>query len=215
MWLLSKNRLKDAENSLRWLRGWVPASAVQKELNELIRYRNNSRLILPDKKRKSTEMTTATSAANGGATVKTAYANPAVDLHDENQGNGGDAAALDRSVASDRGPDVIKCSPEASNEARLENGSSAVVEPIAIIDEERKATLKEHLRDMVRPQMLRPMMLVIAFFTFHNGSGFPAMRPYMVKVFEELKFPVDPHWATVSIEGAANSAQSYIAFTSP
>lgn len=37
-WLLSKNRPKDAEKSLQWLRGWVPKSAVAHELGALQRY---------------------------------------------------------------------------------------------------------------------------------------------------------------------------------
>ncbi|KAK3909929.1 Facilitated trehalose transporter Tret1 [Frankliniella fusca] len=38
MWLVSKGRLRDAERALRWLRGWVPASAVQTELASLVQY---------------------------------------------------------------------------------------------------------------------------------------------------------------------------------
>lgn len=38
MWLLSKNRPKDALKSLQWLRGWVPAKNVEKEFAEMQRY---------------------------------------------------------------------------------------------------------------------------------------------------------------------------------
>lgn len=34
-WLLSKNRTKEAEKSLRWLRGWVPSETVADELKTL------------------------------------------------------------------------------------------------------------------------------------------------------------------------------------
>lgn len=37
-WLLSKNRTKDAEKSLQWLRGWVDKSTVADELQALQRY---------------------------------------------------------------------------------------------------------------------------------------------------------------------------------
>lgn len=180
MWLLSKNRLKEAEKSLQWLRGWVPASAVQKELNELVRYCDNSRLVLPEKKRQSTEATahSAAAAAAGGM----AYANPTVSLEDEGQRRPDAPEAVEATSAGCGGGPAVAAA-----------GPTAVVPHV-----ERKATLKERLGDMVRPQMLKPMMLVVAFFTFHNGSGFPAMRPYMVNVFEELEFPVDAHWATVS-----------------
>lgn len=38
MWLLSKNRVDDAEKALRWLRGWVPKESIAQELQELQRY---------------------------------------------------------------------------------------------------------------------------------------------------------------------------------
>lgn len=36
MWLVSKGRVREAERALCWLRGWVPASAVQTELAGLV-----------------------------------------------------------------------------------------------------------------------------------------------------------------------------------
>lgn len=44
LWLLSKNRLADAEKSLQWLRGWVPKSAVTDEFQALQRYIHRSQL---------------------------------------------------------------------------------------------------------------------------------------------------------------------------
>ncbi|KAG8227760.1 hypothetical protein J437_LFUL005765 [Ladona fulva] len=35
-WLIAKGRLEDAENALRWLRGWVPATHVKKEFDVLV-----------------------------------------------------------------------------------------------------------------------------------------------------------------------------------
>ena len=43
IWLLSRGRVIDAEKSLCWLRGWVPPSAVKKELKELIQYTENNK----------------------------------------------------------------------------------------------------------------------------------------------------------------------------
>ncbi|KAJ9574449.1 hypothetical protein L9F63_008375 [Diploptera punctata] len=43
IWLLSKGRVKEAEKALCWLRGWVPPSAVKKELDELIKYSENNK----------------------------------------------------------------------------------------------------------------------------------------------------------------------------
>lgn len=38
LWYLMHNRVDEARTSLQWLRGWVPAAAVQNELKELQRY---------------------------------------------------------------------------------------------------------------------------------------------------------------------------------
>lgn len=43
IWLLSKSRKEDARKSLQWLRGWVPAKAVEREFDELQRYEETSR----------------------------------------------------------------------------------------------------------------------------------------------------------------------------
>ncbi|XP_034234118.1 sugar transporter ERD6-like 8 [Thrips palmi] len=59
MWLVSKGRVRDAERALCWLRGWVPASAVQTELAGLLQY-NTEMTALPSKSGK------AAKAAEGG-----------------------------------------------------------------------------------------------------------------------------------------------------
>lgn len=46
IWLLSKSRQDDARKSLQWLRGWVPAKAVDREYDELQRYEETSRACL-------------------------------------------------------------------------------------------------------------------------------------------------------------------------
>lgn len=43
MWLLSKDRPKEALKSLQWLRGWVPAKNVEKEFADMQRYNVYSR----------------------------------------------------------------------------------------------------------------------------------------------------------------------------
>lgn len=43
MWLISKNRIAEAEKSLQWLRGWVPKERIAQELSELQRYSERSK----------------------------------------------------------------------------------------------------------------------------------------------------------------------------
>lgn len=42
VWLLSKNREKEALESLCWLRGWTSKEAVQEEFDSLKKYRDHS-----------------------------------------------------------------------------------------------------------------------------------------------------------------------------
>jgi hypothetical protein len=46
IWLISKGRNEDAELALCWLRGWVEPSAVKQELTDLIRYHQETKLLL-------------------------------------------------------------------------------------------------------------------------------------------------------------------------
>lgn len=43
MWLLSKNRVAEAEKSLCWLRGWVPKDKIAVEFGEIKRYSERAR----------------------------------------------------------------------------------------------------------------------------------------------------------------------------
>lgn len=63
---------------------------------------------------------------------------------------------------------------------------------------EHETDWKVRLKDLVRPEMLRPLGLVIGFFFFLNASGIAAMRPYFIRVFEKLNFPITPLHSTVS-----------------
>lgn len=46
IWLISKGRIDEAERALCWLRGWVEPSAVKQELTDLVRYHEETKLLL-------------------------------------------------------------------------------------------------------------------------------------------------------------------------
>jgi len=54
------------------------------------------------------------------------------------------------------------------------------------------------MRELLKPETLRPLLLVFMFFFFQHSSGLTAMRPYMVQVFDEFGLPLDAHWVAVS-----------------
>ncbi|KAJ4449190.1 hypothetical protein ANN_00587, partial [Periplaneta americana] len=43
IWLLSRGRVKDAERSLCWLRGWVTPDVVKEEFSQLVKYNNSTK----------------------------------------------------------------------------------------------------------------------------------------------------------------------------
>lgn len=46
IWLISKGRIDEAERALCWLRGWVDPTDVKQELAELVRYHEETKLLL-------------------------------------------------------------------------------------------------------------------------------------------------------------------------
>jgi hypothetical protein len=63
----------------------------------------------------------------------------------------------------------------------------------------RDSAFMRKLRELFKPQTLRPLSLVLMFFFFQHSSGLTAMRPYMVQVFEEFGLPINAYWVTVSV----------------
>lgn len=53
------------------------------------------------------------------------------------------------------------------------------------------------LSELCRRQTLQPLLMVIVFFFFHHGAGITGTRPFLVRIFEELGSPIDPHLTTV------------------
>ena len=82
IWLVSKGRIKEAEDALCWLRGWVEPSVVNQELTELIRYHEETKLLLSSNSATRSENTVAYSnptfvEENGTGGTKTS---PAVEI---------------------------------------------------------------------------------------------------------------------------------------
>ncbi|XP_046672092.1 facilitated trehalose transporter Tret1-2 homolog isoform X2 [Homalodisca vitripennis] len=78
--------------------------------------------------------------------------------------------------------------PKNGNGPRLEEGRSPKV----------AQTFSEKLKDLSRPEMMRPLRLVVLYFFFYHCGGLTGLRPYMVKVFGQLKLSLDPYWLTVA-----------------
>lgn len=78
-----------------------------------------------------------------------------------------------------------------------ENGNAENVSATDVAS--REGVFMRKIRLLLKPETVRPLSLVLMFFFFQHCSGFSAIRPYMVQVFNELELPLDGHWVTVSV----------------
>nr|XP_014290513.2 facilitated trehalose transporter Tret1-like [Halyomorpha halys] len=58
-------------------------------------------------------------------------------------------------------------------------------------------TMKEKIKDFVRPSMLKPLGLIVGYFFFSNFTGITATRPYMVLIARDYNMPLEAYKATV------------------
>lgn len=60
-------------------------------------------------------------------------------------------------------------------------------------------SLMQKFSHFMRPQMMRPLFLIVSYFFFFYASGFQTIRPYLVPVFHNLQEGVDADDAIVSV----------------
>lgn len=96
----------------------------------------------------------------------------------------------------DERPSDTSISVDEDKGKKCDSGSGTALSASA---GEHETDWRVRVKDMLRPEMMRPLGLVVAFFFFKNASGINGMRPYFIKIFEKLNFPVSPLRSTVSI----------------
>ncbi|CAH0394487.1 unnamed protein product [Bemisia tabaci] len=65
-----------------------------------------------------------------------------------------------------------------------------------------KLSFREKARDLLRPEILRPMLVIMTMNFFYLGSGFPAFKTYMVLLFQRIRVPMNANWASVCVSSA-------------
>lgn len=182
IWLLSRGRRDDAVKALCWLRGWVEPDQVQSEFDEIVRYSKTCTLP-PRVLEKFKEQ----------LTVRNTRANEAI-THNDNSSTmqTKDNVAEDNNFYS---KSVEHYADNVMRDSQPNNNTNNFEDKLLDVE----VSLKERIIDFCRPEMMKPMFLVTAFFFFLYGSGIWGIRPYMVPVFMELGFEIDPFLATVII----------------
>uniref|UniRef100_A0A0A9WSX5 Facilitated trehalose transporter Tret1 n=4 Tax=Lygus hesperus TaxID=30085 RepID=A0A0A9WSX5_LYGHE len=68
------------------------------------------------------------------------------------------------------------------------------------VEVEKPSWMKKMARDakdFFRPAVLKPFFFIIVFFFISNWTGISSTRPYLIKLIEEFKFPIEPYRASV------------------
>ncbi|XP_046989555.1 facilitated trehalose transporter Tret1-like [Schistocerca americana] len=204
IWLVSRGRTKDAENALRWLRGWVQPADVQAELNELCAYY------------KQTDADEASAAQSGtpGRYRKPAPPQPpplrrAPDVIPAR------ALSLRRMSAEMMTPDEEAAAALAALHERHRGSQNfpvglpafaaprKEVEDFPEDDDDEIAAWCESAAcrkvvALLGRGTLKPLLVVSVLFFFQNWAAATAVRPYAVEVCDKFGMPIDSHWATVA-----------------
>ncbi|XP_049800061.1 facilitated trehalose transporter Tret1-like [Schistocerca nitens] len=204
IWLVSRGRTKDAENALRWLRGWVQPADVQAELNELCAYY------------KQTDADEASAAQSGtpGRYRKPAPPQPpplrrAPDVIPAR------ALSLRRMSAEMMTPDEEAAAALAALHERHRGSQNfpvglpafaaprKEVEDFPEDDDDEIAAWCESAAcrkvvALLGRSTLKPLLVVSVLFFFQNWAAATAVRPYAVEVCDKFGMPIDSHWATVA-----------------
>lgn len=181
IWLLSRGRRDDAVKALCWLRGWVEPDQVQSEFEEIVRYSKTCTLPPRVLKKFKEQLTVGNTCANE------------VILNNDNTST---MQTQDKVTEENSYSKSVEHYADSVTRDSQPNNNTNNFEDM-LLDVE--VPLKERIIDFCRPEMMKPMFLVTSFFFFLYGSGIWGIRPYMVPVFMELGFELDPFLATVII----------------
>jgi hypothetical protein len=220
IWLIAQGRLKDAETALCWLRGWVDRSAVQQEFTELLKYYervttqsaqkrvdctetipleiyNKSKCKpIPDltglfshndiqlsdhqvTKQMTSDNVQLSSSENTTPTMREELELEMNDVgdHDENQGI---ISCTDKQITIERGLSTEKFTTGYSGGGR------------------RRSNFITMVKLLMQPETLRPLFLIVSFFSFYGFGGMPSIRPFLVEVIDSFHAPIGGTWSTVS-----------------
>lgn len=182
MWLLSQGRREDALRALCWLRGWVSSETVQSEFDEIVRYSLASKISYQVPRK----------------TQNYSYSNE-ISLSSENSLNS-NVLSKSNDISNINAKDNNKnISEDMENRKKEDSECKTIKNGVTIEDtlEQDSLPFKDQLADFFRREMMIPMFIVCSFFFFTYCSGMLAIRPYMVPVFMNLGFFMDPYLATV------------------
>lgn len=225
IWLISQGRTKDAEAALCWLRGWVDESAVQFELEKLVKYHETATKKSAQKMEQDTVKNTPLEIqkiSNCKRSPELTVLLPCTDVklsNDQQETNQTTddnthlAAVKDRTLItggeSATGMATIVRHKEsefmtAGKEVLMIEDLSPEFAAVGVHDGERRGSKPlAMVRLLLERETLRPLFLTVSFFSLYALGGIPSVRPFLVEVVESFHSPIESSWSTVMMATAA------------
>ncbi|XP_039278825.1 facilitated trehalose transporter Tret1 [Nilaparvata lugens] len=212
IWLISKGKIKEAEKSLCWLRGWVEPEAIKQELDHTVHYYHDT---ANKKQGINPEKGTDAECIDRDASLK----------HDDQKSTDSkieySSARPDRlfSVDLNDGKVVIDSKMRNSTYGTTEdpyNGDSMVhfkAQTQNVTDKNTadfkvssynvnstatgKESLKERISYFFRREMMHPLLLMLVYLFFTVFNARVTITPYYVLLAKDLNLSMDPFTITV------------------
>lgn len=217
---MSQGRTKDAEAALCWLRGWVDGSAVQFELEKLVKYHetatNKSALRLRKDTAKNIPLEIQ-NMSNCKQSPELTSLLPCTDiklLNDQQEMNQmtddnvrlpsdkDGTPTVGNDLATGMATVISRDESEFMTPGKEELIGEGLSPEFAIIgghDGDRRWSKPAAIvKLLLERETLRPLFLTVSFFSFYAFGGIPSVRPFLVEVVESFHSPIESSWSTVS-----------------
>jgi hypothetical protein len=63
----------------------------------------------------------------------------------------------------------------------------------------RRSKFVTTVKLLLQPETLRPLFLIVSFFSFYGFGGMPSIRPFLVEVIDSFHTPIEGTWSSVSL----------------
>ncbi|RZF35770.1 hypothetical protein LSTR_LSTR012068 [Laodelphax striatellus] len=210
IWLISKGKIKEAEKSLCWLRGWVEPEAIKQELDHTVHYYHdtaNKKQGINEEKGTSAEYANRDCSLKNDDHKSTDYKAEynstrverlfSVDLNDGKVIVNDSKSMNDTTKESHVGDQMIHLKSQTQNvsdKISLESKANSYnVNSVAA----GKESLKERFNYFFRREMMHPLLLMLVYLFFTVFNARVTITPYYVLLAKDLNLSMDPFTITV------------------
>ncbi|XP_021920752.1 facilitated trehalose transporter Tret1-like [Zootermopsis nevadensis] len=203
IWLIAQGRLKDAETSLCWLRGWVDRGAYDRVTTKSAQKRADDRETKNLLEEHNMSEYKPSPELNGflsdnQATKQATSDNAQLPSCEDNTDPTMREVALEMKNIAGHDENQRMISP-VDKQITIEKELSTEVFTAEVSDGGRKSKFVTMVKLLVQPETLRPLFLTVSFFSFYGFGGMPSIRPFLVEVIDNFHTPIKGSWSSVAM----------------